>query len=131
MQGERVPGPDEGAGAGGAGGSPPPRLGELFEVVSALTGETATRAIFRSALRNAGRHHPILIRFKVVAGGVLPVESEGLEDDLLGAEARAALAAVVDQVVELFADLTGDILRPRVQPVADACKSSLLAGVTS
>ncbi len=97
----------------------------LWERLASLIGETATLAIFRSALLEATTQHPLLAR--------VVLSEQGLNLDALATQTpppdlshlRQGLMQLTDNVLALLIDLTGEILLGKVNPLVQQYKQKL------
>lgn len=100
-------------------------LTRLWERLVSLIGETATVAVFRSALLETSRNHPLLKEIEIDNNGL---HLERLKKNLESPEhfeVRAGLLGLTDNVMALLIDLTGGILLSKVEPLIQQYKQKL------
>ena len=103
-------------------------LERLWARLASLVGETATMAIFRSALWETTGPYAFLKGTKVSENGL---RLDCLQENLAAldrATIRAGLLAFIDSIVALITDLTGDILVRKVQPLVEQFNQQLEEG---
>lgn len=100
-------------------------LTRLWERLVGLIGETATVAVFRSALLETSRDYPLVKGIRIENTGVY---LEDLKKDLESpehTEVRPGLLSLTDNVMALLIDLTGGILLSKVEPIVEQYKQKL------
>ncbi|MBW4576671.1 MAG: hypothetical protein KME08_15455 [Aphanothece sp. CMT-3BRIN-NPC111] len=100
-------------------------LERLWERLIGLIGETATVAVFRSALLETSRDHFILQEIDIENSGI---DLERLKKTLNALESsaiRSGLLAFTENVMTLLIDLTGGILLRKVEPLMQQFKEKL------
>jgi len=93
-------------------------LVQLRSLLGTLIGAEAAAMLLRSACREAGHHYPWLQSIDVDATG-RHVDRLRLQGDRIDyQELRASLAACIDTIMILVADVTGDVLVRKASPCA-------------
>lgn len=100
-------------------------LARLWERINSLIGETATIAVFRSALLEASRDHALLQEIEIDSSGISLERLKTTLDALDRSAVRAGLLAFTDNVMALLIDLTGEILLGKVEPLVQQFKQKL------
>jgi len=100
-------------------------LERLWERIVGLIGETASVAIFRSALLEASRDHALLQQIDIDPHGIRLDRLQQTLDALERSSIRAGLLAFTDNVMTLLIDLTGGILLRKVEPLLEQFKQKL------
>lgn len=103
-------------------------LERLWERIVGLIGGTATVAVFRSALLEASRDHPLCQEINIDSGGICLDRLKKNLDALERTAVRAGLMAFTDNVMALLIDLTGGILLRKVEPLVQQLKQQLEKG---
>lgn len=100
-------------------------LERLWERLNSLIGETATAAIFRSAVVEASRDRVWLEDVTIADGGISLDQLDDSLETIDRAALRAGLLALTDNVMTLLIDLTGEILLRKVEPLVEQFKQKL------
>jgi|GEM_PF-2597863 len=100
-------------------------LERLWERIVGLIGETASVAIFRSALQEANHDHSLLQQIDIDHRGIHLERLQQTLDVLDRHALRAGLMAFTDNVMTLLIDLTGGILLRKVEPLLEQFKQKL------
>lgn len=105
------------------------QLKTLMDTMALLIGAASATAIFRSVARRQSRHFPFLAAFQVTEGTIYlqPIAAEALpadEDELL-----AGVNAVIDGVIGLLTDLTGEVLLAKLAEPVAATKGAIAASI--
>lgn len=100
-------------------------LERLWERVIGLIGETATIAVFRSALNEASRDHPLLKEINIDSSGISLDRLKNTLEALDRTALRTAMLAFTENVMALLIDLTGEILLRKVEPIVEQFKQKL------
>ncbi|GAC1462414.1 MAG: hypothetical protein NVS2B14_03210 [Chamaesiphon sp.] len=100
-------------------------LDRLWERLILLIGETATVAVFHSALLEASREHPLLQEIDIENSGIGLNRFKETLDALDRNALRKGLLAFTDSVMALVIDLTGQILSRKMEPLVQQFKQKL------
>lgn len=100
-------------------------LGRLWERVSTLIGETATVAVFRSALLEASHSYAFLHHIQIEHHGLCLEQLKEPSDTFDRTTLRSGLLEFTDCVMALLIDLTGEILLRKVEPLVQQYKQKL------
>jgi hypothetical protein len=93
-------------------------LGQLQSCLGALIGADATSVLFRSACREAWQHYPWLQSIDVDAAASHVDRLRSHLDGITYVELRESLAACIETILALVADVTGDVLVRKMYPYA-------------
>jgi len=106
------------------------QLKTLMDTMALLIGSASATAIFRSVVRRQSRHFPFLAAFQVMDGSIFvqPIAAEDLPADT--DELLAGINAVVDGVIALLTDLTGDVLMSKLAAPVAATRQAIATGIT-
>ncbi len=105
-------------------------LKNLMDTMALLIGSASATAIFRSVVRRQTRHFPFLAALQVADGTihVQPIAADALPaatDNML-----AGINAVVDGVITLLTDLTGEVLMAKLAEPVAATRHAIAASIT-
>jgi|GEM_PF-3168545 len=106
------------------------QLKTLMDTMALLIGSASATAIFRSVARRQTRHYPFLAALQVMDGAIFvqPIAAEALPADT--DELLAGVNAVVDGVIALLTDLTGEVLMTKLAEPVAATRLALAASIT-
>ena len=106
------------------------QLKNLMDTMALLIGSASATAIFRSVARRQARHFPFLAALQVMDGAIFvqPIAAEALPADM--EELLTGMNAVVDGVIVLLTDLTGEVLMSKLAEPVAATKHAIAASVT-
>ena len=89
---------------------------EIWEIVSALIGETILALLFLSAIRKIGEKHPFLISLKVSEEGIAldRVKEEGR--NLSPLEIHRGFQSLINHLFQLFSALAEGVINKELFP---------------
>lgn len=89
---------------------------EIWEIVSALIGETILALLFLSAIRKIGEKHPFLISLKVSEQGIAldRVKEEGR--NLSPLEIHRGFQSLINHLFQLFSALAEGVINKEIFP---------------
>ena len=96
-------------------------LVEIWEMVSALVGETVLALLFLSAIRKIGEKHPFLISLKVSEEGIALNELREKGKALSSLEIHRGFQSLINHLFQLFSTLAEGVINkelfPKVIPI--------------
>ncbi len=91
-------------------------LVEIWEIVSALIGETVLALLFFSALRKIGEKHPFLLSLKVSEEGFALNEMREKGKDLSPLEIHRGFQNLINHLFQLFSTLAEGVINKELFP---------------
>jgi len=91
-------------------------LGEIWEIVSALIGETVLAVLFLSAIRKIGEKHPFLISLKVSEEGIALNEMREKGKNLSSLEVHRGFQSLINHLFQLFSTLAEGVINKELFP---------------
>ncbi len=91
-------------------------LVEIWEMVSALIGETVSALLFLSALRKIGEKHPFLISLKVSEEGIALNEMREKRNSLSPLEIHRGFQSLINHLFQLLSTLGGGVINKELFP---------------
>lgn len=92
-------------------------LDRVWFRLASLAGEDGTTAIFRGSLVNVVQDYPFLKEIDVTEDGIRVVRLQSHLSTLDDRTIRDGFVSLLDQVIRLITDLTGDILPTKLAPL--------------
>ncbi len=91
-------------------------LVEIWEMVSALVGETVLALLFLSAIRKIGEKHPFLISLKVSEEGIALNEIREKGKSLSSLEIHRGFQSLINHLFQLFSTLAEGVINKELFP---------------
>jgi hypothetical protein len=91
-------------------------LVEIWEMVSALIGETVLALLFFSAIRKSGEKHPFLISLKVSEEGFGLNEIREKGKSLSSLEVHRGFQSLINHLFQLFSTLAEGVINKELFP---------------
>ena len=91
-------------------------LVEIWEMVSALVGETVLALLFLSAIRKIGEKHPFLISLKVSEEGIALNEMREKGKNLSSLEIHRGFQSLINHLFQLFSTLAEGVINKELFP---------------
>jgi hypothetical protein len=91
-------------------------LVEIWEMVSALIGETVLALLFFSAIRKIGEKHPFLISLKVSEEGFGLNEMREKGKSLSSLEVHRGFQSLINHLFQLFSTLAEGVINKELFP---------------
>jgi hypothetical protein len=91
-------------------------LVEIWEMVSALVGETVLALLFLSAIRKIGEKHPFLISLKVSEEGIALNEMRDKGKSLSSLEIHRGFQSLINHLFQLFSTLAEGVINKELFP---------------
>ncbi len=91
-------------------------LVEIWEMVSALLGETVLALLFLSAIRKIGEKHPFLISLKVSEEGIALNEMREKGKSLSSLEIHRGFQSLINHLFQLFSTLAEGVINKELFP---------------
>lgn len=91
-------------------------LVEIWEMVSALVGETVLALLFLSAIRKIGEKHPFLISLKVSEEGIALNELREKGKSLSPLEIHRGFQNLINHLFQLFSTLAEGVINKELFP---------------
>jgi hypothetical protein len=91
-------------------------LVEIWEMVSALVGETVLALLFLSAIRKIGEKHPFLISLKVSEEGIALNEMREKGKSLSSLEIHRGFQSLINHLFQLFSTLAEGVINKELFP---------------
>ncbi len=89
---------------------------EIWEMVSALVGETVLALLFVSAIRKIGEKHPFLILLKVSEEGIALNEMREKGKSLSSLEIHRGFQSLINHLFQLFSTLAEGVINKELFP---------------
>jgi hypothetical protein len=91
---------------------------EIWEIVSALIGETILTLLFLSAIRKIGEKHPFLTFLKVSEGGIVLDRLEEACRKLSALEIHRGFQNLINHLFQLFSTMADGVINKELFPKA-------------
>jgi len=91
-------------------------LVEIWEIVSALIGETVLALLFFSAIRKIGEKHPFLVLLKVSEEGIAWNEMREKGKGLSPLEIHRGFQSLINHLFQLFSTLAEGVINKELFP---------------
>ena len=89
---------------------------EIWEIVSALVGETVLALLFLSAIRKIGEKHPFLISLKVSEEGIALNELREKGKSLSSLEIHRGFQSLINHLFQVFSTLAEGVINKELFP---------------
>jgi hypothetical protein len=91
-------------------------LVEIWEMVSALIGETVLALLFHSAIQKIGEKHPFLISLKVSEEGITLNEVREKGKNLSPVEVHRGFQSLINHLFQLFSIVAEGVINKELFP---------------